>query len=358
MATGPASRRYRRVVTAAPILPLPRTPDPATAPPIRWGVLAPGGIAHSFAGAVAGGTASQVVAVGSRSVERAEEFAQRHGVAQAYGSYEQLVADPDVDAVYVASPHSEHRAHALLALEAGKPVLVEKAFARSASEGREVLERARALGLLAAEAMWSRYLPHYDVVRQVVQDGLLGEVVLLTADHSQPLWPDGPARLADPALAGGALLDLGVYPVSFADHVLGEPAQVHAAGVLTERGVDATEVVTLVHDEGPLAVLTASMAAAGPCTAGVVGTLGRLELAGRFYTPTTVRLVVGDDVAESDGRLPGGVHGFSYEAAEFARCLREGRTETVSMPHEATLRVLRTMDAVRERLGVRYPGED
>ena len=207
---------------SAPLtLAAPSVPDPMEAPAIRWGVLAPGGIANTFADAVHEGTRSRVVAVGSRSLERAREFAGRHGVERAHGSYADLVADPDVDAVYVASPHSEHHEHALLALRAGKPVLVEKAFTRSLREADEVLETAQAAGLLVAEAMWSRYLPHYDVIRRTVEAGTLGEVVLVDADHGQLLWPNGPARLSQPELAGGALLDLGVYPLSFADHVLG-----------------------------------------------------------------------------------------------------------------------------------------
>ncbi len=181
-------------------LPEPRTPDPHDAPAIRWGILAPGGIAHAFADAVAVGTASSVVAVGSRSRERAQDFADEFAIPRAHGSYEELVADTEVDAVYVASPHSEHRDHALLALEAGKPVLVEKAFTRSAAEAREVLAAAERQGLLVVEAMWSRFLPHYDVVRHVVETGLIGELVSVFADHGQRLYPDGPG----PALPAGA----------------------------------------------------------------------------------------------------------------------------------------------------------
>ena len=190
--------------TKPPALAEPTVPDPMEAPPLRWGVLGPGGIANVFASAVREGTRSEVVAVGSRSADRASVFARRHGAARSYGSYEALVADEGVDAVYVASPHSEHREHALLALSAGKPVLVEKAFARNLAEVDEVLDAARGAGLLAAEAMWSRYLPQYDVVRRTVEAGTLGDLVLVQADHGQRLWPDGPQRLADPALAGGA----------------------------------------------------------------------------------------------------------------------------------------------------------
>lgn len=343
-------------------LPDPRTSDPHEAPPLRWGVLAPGGIANAFADAVSVGTASEVVAVGSRDLGRAQTFADAHGVAAAYGSYEELVADPDVEAVYIASPHSEHHAHALLAIEAGKPVLVEKAFTRNVAEAREVLDAADARGLLVAEAMWARYLPHYDVIRQAVESGLLGDIVEVQADHSQHLYPDGPARLARPELAGGALLDLGVYPISFAQMVLGAPSAVTARGRLTDLGVDATSNLILEYGSGAQAVLTATMLGSGPVTAAVVGTEARLEIDGWFYSPTTVRLIGRQDgkaveLDRYDGALAEDVRGFSYEAAEFARALGAGERGVPSMPLTATLEVMETMDEVRRQLGVVYPGE-
>ncbi|MDV3221040.1 Gfo/Idh/MocA family oxidoreductase [Intrasporangium sp.] len=343
----------------APLLPEARIPDPREAPAIRWGILGPGFIANEFATAVETGTASSVVAVGSRSRDRARAFAERHGVVRSYGTYDELMADEDVDAVYIASPHSEHHAHALLALEAGKSVLVEKAFTRNASEARAVIRAATSRGLLVAEAMWARYLPHYDVIRQVVDRGLLGDVVLVRADHSQLLHPDGPDRLAAPELAGGALLDLGVYAVSFADHLLGPPVSVAARGTLIDRGVDATVGVVLAYASGAVAVLTSSMLARTPSAAEVVGTEARIELDGPFYSPTAVRLLASDGevLAERPGVLPGRIRGFSYQAAEFARCLTSGCRECDSMPHAATLRVMSTMDEIRSQIGVRYPGE-
>jgi predicted dehydrogenase len=340
-------------------LPAPLTPDPHSAPAIRWGVLAPGGIAHTFAEAVAVGTASEVVAVGSRSAERARAFADEFGVERAHGSYEDLVADAGVDAIYVASPHSEHHDHALLALEAGKPVLVEKAFARSAAQARGVLGAASERGLLAAEAMWSRYLPHYDVVRQAVAGGVIGDVVAVYADHGQKLYPDGPARLSQPELAGGALLDLGVYPVSFADMVLGEFASVSATGTLTDLGVDATSSIVVTGGAGTQGLLSCTMNSATHCTAVVAGTVARLEMDGRFYAPGTVRLVGRDgSVLDTyEGALPDDLRGFSFEAAEFARCLTSGETQTGPMPHAATMRVMEAMDEVRRQIGVTYPGE-
>jgi predicted dehydrogenase len=341
-------------------LPEARTPDPRTAPAIRWGILGPGGIAHTFADAVAVGTASHVVAVGSRSLERAKDFADEFGIGRAYGSYDELVADPDVDAVYVASPHSEHRDHALLALEAGKPVLVEKAFTRNADEAREVFWAAQERGLLVVEAMWSRFMPQYDVVRHVVESGLIGDVVALYADHGQRLYPNGPARLSEPELAGGALLDLGVYPVSFADLVLGAPASVTASGTLTDLGVDATTTITVTNEQGAHGALSCTMAAVTPCAAVVAGTEARLELTTAFYQAgSAIRLVGrGNEVLdERPGGLPDDVRGFSYEAAEFARCLVAGEIESPVMPHATTLRIMETMDEVRRQVGVRYPGE-
>lgn len=334
-------------------------PDPMDAPALRWGVLGPGGIANTFANAARVGTRSEVVAVGSRSGDRASAFARRHGVARSHGSYEALVADDGVDAVYVATPHSEHREHALLALAAGKPVLVEKAFARSLAQTDEILDAARAAGLFAGEAMWSRYLPQYDVVRRTVEAGTLGEVVLVQADHGQLLWPDGPQRLSDPALAGGALLDLGVYPVSFADHLLGELDGVAARGTLSDEGVDVTVGVTGLVGSA-LARMTCTMAAATPCAALVAGSAGRIELSGpgAFYgAASTVRLLAPDGRLLDTLEPAEAEHGFRYEIAEVSRAVAEGRTEPWSMPWEATRRVMAVMDEARQQVGVVYPGE-
>ena len=346
------------MTTAADLrLPTTRTPDPMEAPVLRWGVIAPGGIARSFVAALQARTRQQVVAVASRSTDRAEAFARELGVPTAYGSYADLVADPEVDVVYVASPHSEHAAHAMMALEAGKPVLVEKAFTRNAAEAEAVFETARGQGLFAMEAMWTRFLPHIDVVRQCVEQGLLGEVHLVAADHGQLLHPDGPQRLSDPALAGGALLDLGVYPLSFASMVLGGLTDVTATGSLTPQGVDAQETVVVRNDAGALGLLGASMVASTPTTAAVSGTATRLELATPFFAQSNLRLVGPDDevldVLEPSDRE----HGLHFEAAEAARCIAAGATESPLMPWSETVAVMAAMDSVRRQLGVTFPGE-
>jgi len=339
-------------------LPHSRIPDPIDAPAVRWGVLAPGGIAHDWTAALHTRTKSRVVAVGSRSLERAQAFATRFGAERAYGSYESLVSDPEVDAIYIASPHSEHHDHAVLALGAGKPVLVEKAFTRNAVEAASVIEAARARGLLAVEAMWARFLPHYDVVRRCLEAGLLGEIVTVEADHGQLLYPDGPRRLVDPELAGGALLDLAIYPVSFARMVLGTFSEVRAAGTLTTSGVDASETVAVTGASGAIGTLSSTMLAKTPCSASISGTSARLEIDGWFYQPTTVRLLDPDDREVDRYEPPDRHHGLAYEAAEFARLLAAGKTESDLLPLDETLEIMRALDEVRRQLGVRFPGED
>ncbi|NNG41002.1 Gfo/Idh/MocA family oxidoreductase [Flexivirga sp. ID2601S] len=337
-------------------LPSPTTPDPMDAPPLRWGVLAPGGIASTFVAALQAGTRQQVVACGSRSLERAREFASRFGGFTAYGSYDELVADPEVDVVYVASPHSGHHDLALSALRAGKPVLVEKAFARNAAEAREIIDEARARKLFCMEAMWSRFLPRYDVVRQAVADGLIGTLQTIVADHGQLLYPNGPQRLTDPALAGGALLDLGIYPISLAAMFMPGELSVSASGLLTPEGVDASEVVALTGGD-VLASCVSTMTGQTANTAVIAGDSARLELDGWFYQPGPVRLVAhGDTVL--DTYVPASAeHGLHFEAAEVARRITAGETQSPLMPWDETLRIMQIMDEVRAQLGVRFPGE-
>ena len=338
-------------------LPASRIPDPIDAPAIRWGVLAPGGIAHAWTAALHTRTSSRVAAVGSRSLDRAQAFAAEFGVERAHGSYESLVSDDEIDAIYVASPHSEHHDHALLALGAGKPVLVEKAFTRNAAEAAAVIETARAQGLLVVEAMWTRFLPHIDVVRRCLEEGLLGEVKTVEADHGQLLYPDGPQRLADPALAGGALLDLAIYPIAFAHLVLGGFTAVQATGMHAETGVDASETIAVIGPQGGIGTLSSTMLAKTPCAASVSGTAARLEIDGWFYQPNTVRLLDPDDREVDRFESPSRQHGLAYEAAEFARLLTDGKTESDLLPLDETLRLMQVLDEVRAQLGVRFPNE-
>ncbi|WP_250447947.1 Gfo/Idh/MocA family protein [Actinotalea sp. C106] len=330
--------------------------DPRTAPSIRWGVLGPGGIARTFARAVRDHTSSRIVAVGSRSEERAAAFASEFRVPTVHGSYEELVADPAVEAVYVASPHSEHRAHALLAIAAGKHVLVEKSFARNAAEAQEVVDAARAAGVFVMEAMWTRFLPHVVALRSVLERGEIGEVVSLLADHGQAFGHlPTTHRLHNPELAGGALLDLGVYPVSFAHDILGVPDSVQALGSLTPAGVDGQISIALGYGDRVQASLHTTLWSRTATTAVLGGTAGRIEIEGAFYRPTRFTVVRDDgSTATFEQPVDGG---FQYQAAEVARRIAAGETESPVITLDNTLEVMRTMDEIRRQVGVRYPGE-
>lgn len=342
------------------VLPEPRTPDPAEAPPLRWGILAPGGIASAMVRALQVFTRQQVVACGSRSAERAQRFAERFGIPAAYGSYAELVADPQVEAIYVASPHSEHYAQASVALEAGKPVLVEKAFTQNAAQARKLVALARERNLLLMEAMWTRFLPRHDIVRQLLADGALGEVETVLADHGQALSRDPEGRLMNPNLAGGALLDLGVYPVSFARFALGAPGTVAARGVLTATGVDRQVSIVMdgFTDERAQAVLSTTLAAKTPSTATIAGDQARIELDGAFYSPGRVRLVARDGRAVTSAPPPIDRNfGLCYEAAHFATLVHQGRTESPLLPLDESVAIMETLDQIRAQVGVVYPHE-
>ena len=332
-------------------------PEPMEAPAIRWGILGPGRIAKRFAQEIPAYTRSRIIAVGSRDSRRAERFVQENlnQEVRAYGSYEDLVADRDVDAIYVSTPHSEHMDNALLALRAGKPVLVEKAFALNAHQARTVFEEAGKRGLFAMEAMWSRFLPHYTSMRQILESGDLGQVKSIVGCHTQALNMDPVWRMMNPALGGGALLDLGIYPLSLIHWLWGVPDRIRATGVLTSTGVDLRENITLWYGDR-LAMAYADMGAAGKNSLQIVGEAGCLEIPDWFYTPQDLVLeLTGVEPRVIPGKVEGG---FQYEAAEVARCLAAGRTESSVMPWESTVEVLEITDEVRSQLGVKYPNED
>ncbi len=329
--------------------------DPRSAPPIRWGILGAGGIAGQFADAVRGHTRGQVAAVGSRDSSRAERFATAHGIGTTHLGYEELVTDPAVDVVYVATPHSHHHDHALLAIEAGKHVLVEKAFTRNAAEAQEVFDAARAAGVFVMEAMWTRFLPHVAALRAVIARGEIGDVVHVAADHGQAFAFDPAHRLFAPELAGGALLDLGVYPISFAHDLLGAPETVSAVGTLTETGVDGQVSVVLGYAGGVQATASTTLWARTATTAVISGTAGRIEVDRSFYRPTSFTVVRDDGSTWHYAGLT--EKGMQFEAAEVARRIAAGDLESPRMPWSGTMAVMTTMDEVRRQIALAYPGE-
>jgi len=321
---------------------------------VRWGVIGTGGIATSFVEDLKLLDGTEVVAVGSRTQESADRFAAEHGIGRAHPSYEQLVNDDEVDVVYVTTPHPGHHAAAMLAIEAGKAVLVEKVFTMDAAEAESLVTAARAKGVFLMEAMWARFVPWAVRLRALLADGALGEVVQVIADHGQWFEQDRSHRLFAPELGGGALLDLGIYPVSFASMVLGEPSRVVAVSDPAFTGVDATTSILLQHPEGAHAVLTTTLRAVGPTAAVVVGTEARVEVDGPFYTPTGFTLIRRDGTIERfDGQVQG--RGLRFEAAEVVRCLEAGLLESDVMPLDETVSIMRTMDEVRRQIGLTYP---
>lgn len=332
-------------------------PDPMTAPPIRWGILGPGGIAHRFAQEVTKHTASQIVAVGSRDIDRARSFIDQElpgmGV-RAYGSYAEMITDQWVEAVYIASPHSEHLAHATLALQVGKPILVEKAFALNAHQATEIFNLASERKLFVMEAMWSRFLPHYQAIKALVESGELGEVTSIVGVHSQSLNMDPSFRLMNPLLGGGALLDLGVYPLSLIHWLWGMPQRIKATGSLSATGVDLRESISLWYADR-LAMAYADMGSAGKSSLQIVGTKARLEVDDWFFTPQDLIFTSAQGVQQViPTRVDGG---FQYQVAEAARCITAGAPMSAIMPWTHTVEVLQIMDEVRRQLGVRYPQE-
>ncbi len=332
------------------------TVDPRDAPALRWGVLAPGGIAHKFADNAARLTRSRVVAVGSRSAERAGQFAARHGIDTAYASYAELLADPQVQAVYIASPQSEHHGHALAAIAAGKHVLVEKAFMLNSTQAAEVTAAARSAGVFCMEAMWTRFLPHVAAIRQVIERGEIGEVISIAADHGQNMLHHPPEhRLHNAHLGGGALLDLGIYPVSFAHDLLGVPDRVQATGSLTATGVDGQVSIALGFGGRAQAHLHTTLWARTATTAVISGTAGRIEVAGPFYQPSSFTVVRDDGAWWAYDREVDG--GFQYEIAEVARRVADGDLESPRMTGRQTVEVMATLDEVRRQIGLVFPGE-
>jgi predicted dehydrogenase len=313
--------------------------------PLGWGLIGTGGIAEAFAADLRFTDSGRPAAVGSRHIDSANRFADAFDIPNRHASYEALVADPDVDVVYVATPHPMHHAGALLALHAGKPVLVEKAFTMNAAEAEELVAVARAEGLFLMEAMWTRSLPHIAEIRRLLAEGALGDIVTVTADHGQWFPKDPDFRLFAPELGGGALLDLGVYPVSFASMVLGKPDRIVTLIDPAFTGVDGQTSMLFGYASGAQAVLTCTSSAKSPTRGAIIGTEARIEIDAVFYAPTSFDLISRTE-ERTRFEAPHEGRGLWHQAEEVARCLREGLLESPLMPLDETVSIMYTMDAV------------
>ena len=326
--------------------------------PVRWGISSTGGIATSFAAALARVPDAEVAAVSSRSQEKADDFAARHGIPRAYGSLGAMLQDPEVDVVYIASPHTEHCRQALEVVESGKHVLVEKPFGLSADEARSVFEAAQRTGVFVMEALWSRFLPAHVRLRELVAEGAIGDVVGVHASFGFP-FPDKPEhRLLAPELGGGALLDLGIYSINTAMQLLGMPEEVTATAATGPTGVDVNTAVLLRFPGGAVATATCSLVGMDPCTATVVGTEGCILLPPAQHCPDYLTLRTRDHfLQQSPGErldLPTGGDGLRYQVHEVHDCLRRGVQQSEVMSWQHTLDLMTTLDRARAAFGLDY----
>ncbi len=319
----------------------------------RWGILATGNIAARFAEDLRLVPGAELVAVGSRTAETAKRFAERHGVPRAYASWADLAADAEVDVIYVATPHAAHYEAARACLTAGKPVLLEKPFTLDLPTSTELVEAARAAGVFLMEAMWMRCNPLVRRVCELIADGAIGTVTSVRADFgvAGPFPPEH--RMRARTLGGGALLDLGVYPVSLAHLLLGVPQHVRSWAKLGPEGTDENTGLVFGYDPGAVATLSCGMVGATGLTASITGTAGRIDLPEPFFRPGGFTLHRAGAEPETIAEELAG-SGYQYEAIEVQRCLAQGLTESPLVPHAATLEIMGLLDDIRAQIGVSY----
>lgn len=330
---------------------------------INVAILGAGGIANTMARTLLAMASDKrysslinPYAVAARDSERASTFAQQYGLPVSYASYEDLVADPHVDLVYIATPHSMHAEQALLCLEAGKNILVEKSFTANAEQAQQVFALSESKGLLCTEAIWTRYMPSRGIIDEIISSGQIGQVVSASANLGYPIT--GHARLVDPSLAGGALLDVGVYPLNFLDMALQgrNPSRIASAYQPYSTGVDAQSSTTLFYDDGIMAVATSSMLGQSDRTGCVWGTKGVL-ICENINDISSIKTFGPDYKLITDYRIPEQLTGYEYEVESAAHAILEGKQECPEMPHSDTIRIMKMMDEIRGIWGVRYPFE-
>ena len=323
---------------------------------IKWGILGPGGIAHKFATAVKAIPDAEIVAVGSRDRQRANAFADTFDVPHRHGSYVELANNPEVDVVYVATPHPFHKACAMLCLEAGKAVLCEKPFTVDAEQAETLIACAGKHQQFLMEAMWTRFIPVMVKVREWLADGVIGEPRMLTADFGNRVVltaENMKGRLFAPELAGGALLDIGVYTVSLASMVFGVPTQITSLAHIGETGIDEQAAILLSYDAGQIASLSCAITTRTSQDARIFGTEGAIHIP-NFSGATSATLeVLGKDPLQLE--IPFTENGFEYQVLEVINCLRAGKLESDVMPLDESLSIIKTMDVVRAQWGLEYP---
>lgn len=323
---------------------------------IRWGIVGTGGMAEAFTKALQAVEDAAPFAVASRTVQGGRAFSEKYDIPQHYGSYRELLADPAVDVVYIATPHASHSEICIACLEMGKPVLCEKPFAINASQARTVIELARKNELFLMEAMWTRFVPAIEKLRELLQQKRIGDVQIMLAGGAYMPEPDPQYYLFNKALGGGILLDAGVYLVSMASMVFGRPGQVLATGELGDTGVDEHEAILLSHQHGEIASLYVSHRAKSAPDLTLLGNKGKIYLHPPVFCPAGLTLCV-EGQPEEVFDFPAPAGGYHYQVREANRCLREGRKESSLMPLDETLAIMETMDEIRRQLGMRYAAD-
>jgi len=324
---------------------------------VGWGILGAGRISRQFASAVAALEGSRIAAVGARSLDSSRRFAEEFSIPKAYGNYSDLVNDPTVDVVYIGTLHPSHAENSLLALEAGKAVLCEKPFAMNASEAESVIQAARARGLFVMEAMWTRFFPLMGALKEMLRSGAIGEPRMLTADFGYRAEHEAEPRAFQPALGGGALLDVGVYPVSLASYLFGPTRQSASLANLGKTGVDEEAAILLSHDAGRLSVLTTANRLDTPHEVRILGSEGMIRIHPPWWKPSVLTLSRSGQPKEETREFPYQGNGYQFEAMEVVRCLRGGLKESPVMPLEETLSIMKTLDSLRHAWGLRYPSD-
>lgn len=324
---------------------------------IRWGILGTGNIAKLFATGLQATPDAELLAVGSRSVDTAQQFASLFNIPRKYPTYEQLANDPDIDVVYIATPHPFHMDNTNLCLNAGKAVLCEKPFAINASQVKKMIELARSKNLFLMEAMWTRFLPLITELRQWLKQNLIGQPRMLQANFGFKTNSTSEPNLFNPELAGGALLDVGVYCISLASMLFGQPPQkITSIADIGQTGVDEQSAFILGYDKGRLAVLTCAISTDTQDHAIISGTKGSIKIHSPFWQPTAATISIeGKDNQLVEMPLTG--NGYNYEAQEVIQCIKAGKLESNIMPLDETLTIVKTMDDIRAQWGLKYPNE-
>ena len=322
---------------------------------MKIGILGAGKIAHSVVPAMIALEEIECYAVASRDYEKAKAFAQQYGFQKVYGSYEEMLADPHLELVYVATPHSHHYEHMMLCMQHGKGVLCEKAFTMNGKQAREIMEYSKEQGIFAAEAIWPRYMPSRKLIDDVISSGIIGKVNTLTANLSYVIHQV--PRIYDPVLAGGALLDIGVYGINFAlMHFGTDIERVESSVQMTSTGVDGMETITIFYKDGRMVVLTHSIYARSDRKGIIHGDQGYIVIE-NINNPQSVSVYDTQDRLIASYAVPQQINGYEYQFAECARALAAGRTESWSMPLADSVYMMEFMDSLRKQWGMVYPQE-